>query len=343
MKSSGNQAERGLRKTANLQKDKYPREHEIISKDVYVDDCLSGENTLEKVRETRDNLKLVLNRGGFCLKGLTFSGSDPPNDLSGDGVSVKVAGMKWFSKEDKLALNVSELNFGKKRRGKKPVVVEGMIPENFTRRDCVGKVAEMFDVLGKITPITAGMKLDIRELSNRKLQWDDAVPDDLKNTWKSNFEMMSEIKDLRYSRAVIPVDAVNLEIETIDTADASNSLACAAIYARIKRRNGEYSCQLVFSRSKIVPKDMAMPRPELVAAVLNASTGHVVKLSFGKYFKKCLKLTDSQIVLHWISNRKLAMKQWVRSRVIEINRLTSPNSWRYVRSKDILADLRTVH
>ena len=69
VKSSGNQAERGLRETSNLLKDEYPRENEIINKDIYVDDCLSGENSLDKVRETTDNLKLVLNKGGFCLKG----------------------------------------------------------------------------------------------------------------------------------------------------------------------------------------------------------------------------------------------------------------------------------
>ena len=147
--------------------------------------------------------------------------------------------MKWFSKRDKLALNIGELNFEKKKRGKKPVVVEGMIPANFTRRNCVGKVAEIFDLLGKITPITAGMKLDLSKLCNRKLHWDDTIPDDLKAVWKSNFEMIMEIKKLRFIRTIIPEDAANLEIETIDTADASHSLVCAAIYARIKRKNGE--------------------------------------------------------------------------------------------------------
>ena len=115
VKSSGNQAERGLRQTAEMLKDSYPREHNIINEDIYVDDCLSGEDSWE----TTDNLILVINRGGFGLKGLTFSGLDPPDNLSTDGVSVNVAGMKWFPKEDKIALNIGELNFGKKIRGKK--------------------------------------------------------------------------------------------------------------------------------------------------------------------------------------------------------------------------------
>ena len=227
---------------------------------------------------------------------------EPPASLSSDGTSVKVAGMVWFSNEDKISLNISELNFNKKQRGKRAPTVAGLIPEEFTRRDCVGKVAEIFDLLGKMTPITASMKIDLSELSSRRLDWDDKIPNDLKSIWKSNFELMSEMGKIKFNRAIIPDDAVSLDIETIDTADASQALACAAIYARFKRRNGEYSCQLVFSRSKIIPKGMTMPRAELFAATLNACTGHVAKLSFDGYVKGCIKLTDSQIVLHWLNS-----------------------------------------
>ena len=43
VKSSGNQAERGLRQTAESLKLNHPRSNEIIQKDIYVDDCMSGE------------------------------------------------------------------------------------------------------------------------------------------------------------------------------------------------------------------------------------------------------------------------------------------------------------
>ena len=36
---------------------------------------------------------------------------------------------------------------------------------------------------------------------------------------------------------------------------------------------------------------------ELLAATINAATGHTVKVSFGDYHKKCLKLTAK---LHFI-------------------------------------------
>ena len=118
--------------------------------------------------------------------------------------------------------------------------------------NCVSKVAEIFELTGKITPIIAAMKMDLHTLATRGLSWDDVIPDDLRLVWISHFEMMQEIGTLRFQRAVVPEDSVNLDINTIDAADASNKMACVAIYARFLRRNGTSSCQLVFSRSKVV-------------------------------------------------------------------------------------------
>ena len=111
-------------------------------------------------------------RGGFCLKGFTFSGSKPLKDLSDNGKSINVAGMKWYSEMDLLQLYVSPLDFAKRVRGKKMSTSPG-IPSNLTRRQCLSKVSELFDLTGMITPITAAMKLDLHVLVQRKLDWDD--------------------------------------------------------------------------------------------------------------------------------------------------------------------------
>ena len=341
VKSSGNQAERGLRETADLQKDKYPRQNEVISKDIYVDDCLSGEDSYDVARETTDKLEIVLNKGGFRLKGVTFSGFDPPENLSTEGNSINVAGMLWFPKSDMLSLNLGALNFSKKHRGKKVEGLNEIMPENFTRRDCAGRAAEVFDLLGRFTPIIAGIKLDLSELSLKGLGWDDTIPVDLVPQWRENFKIISQIAEIRFRRAIVPPDAVNLDIETIEISDSSLKLSCSAVYARFKRKNGLFSSQLVFARSKIVPKGMSIPRAELYAAVLNASTGHVVKASLGDFIKNRISLTDSQIVLYWINNSKLQLKQWVRNRIIEINRLTDRENWYYIESKNNITDLGT--
>ena len=150
-----------------------------------------------------------------------------------------------------------------------------------------------------------------------------------------------DIKHYVLKRAIVPEDTIGLEISTIDCGDASMQISCAAIYARFQRRNSKFSCQLVFSCSKILPESLTQPRCELSAANLCAHTGEVVKRAFGKYHTSANKLTDSQIVIHWLNNKNLHLKQWVRNRVIDILRLTDSNNWYYVKSADMIADLGT--
>ena len=94
IKSSDNQAEYVLRKTASASKSEYPEVNIVIQKDVYVGDCLSTANTKEEVMQLADDIQIILSRGGFSLKGFTFSEESPAESLSGDNKSINVAGMK---------------------------------------------------------------------------------------------------------------------------------------------------------------------------------------------------------------------------------------------------------
>ena len=91
--------------------------NEIIQRDIYADDCISGEHSMNPIHETTDNLKVVLSKGFFGLKGFTFSGSDPPKHLNNGEKTINVAGMKWVPK-----LDIRDLNFGKKIKGKKALI-----------------------------------------------------------------------------------------------------------------------------------------------------------------------------------------------------------------------------
>ena len=96
---------------------------------------------------------------------MTFSGEKPPDHLIEDKVSLSVGGLKWFPECDFFYIN----NSTKRICGRKPKVGIGIIPEKLTRRDCVSRVAEIFDPLGKVTPTVCGVNLDVSELSAMKL------------------------------------------------------------------------------------------------------------------------------------------------------------------------------
>ena len=52
VRSSGNQAEHALREVARLSSSQYPETAEIILKDMYVDDCLSGDSSKKTCYQT---------------------------------------------------------------------------------------------------------------------------------------------------------------------------------------------------------------------------------------------------------------------------------------------------
>ena len=179
--------------------------------------------------------------------------------MSDDGESINVAGMKWFPKDDVISLDIKDMNFAQKIREQKSNTTNSIIPSKPTRRDCVSKVFEIFDITGKITPLAAAMKLDLHELVLEKLDWDDKIPDNLRPIWESHFQMMNEIKTLKHQRAVIPEDAIDTQVNTLDFGDARREIACIAIYVGYKRKDGSYSCQLVFARSRLIPTKMTQP------------------------------------------------------------------------------------
>ena len=240
VKSSGNQSEWGLRETARMSEVEFLEVNHIIQKDIYVDDCLSVAQNLMVAMIRADEIELVLNRGRLSVKGVTFSGKDPLTTLPNDEASIKVVGMRWFSKENLLSFDISELNFAMKCRRKKPSQQQNIFPTNITRRHYVSKVSETFNLTGKITPITATMKSDLHTLVKRGLEWDDMLPDELRPIWKSHFEVMQEISRIKFQKAVIPEDAINLDIKTVHAVDASQKLTCVAIYARVFKRYGTH-------------------------------------------------------------------------------------------------------
>ena len=71
VKSSGNQAECALRETAKLAQDEYTQITQLVSKDIYVDNCISGGTSAQETKKIAYDLEVVLGRD-FYLKGSHF-------------------------------------------------------------------------------------------------------------------------------------------------------------------------------------------------------------------------------------------------------------------------------
>ena len=78
---------------AEMMAEEYPMTCETIMHDLNVDDCISREETAEARAKATDELKACLDKIFFTMKGFLFSGEDPDESLSEDGVSLLAGGI----------------------------------------------------------------------------------------------------------------------------------------------------------------------------------------------------------------------------------------------------------
>ena len=163
------------------------------------------------------------------------AGSSPPADVAEEGEKVSIGGMKWYTKLDLLEVPLPQLHFSKKCRGRLAVgtevfngsLVDDMdkfVPKALTKRMVLAKNASIFDLLGKFVPITAGLSLDLREAVKQTEGWDQAVPDELRGKWVSNFWRLETLKGIKFQRARMPETAKSTDMSLIIAVDAAKEM-----------------------------------------------------------------------------------------------------------------------
>ena len=309
----------------------------------YMDDVFTSFlRALERSR-TITGLEQTLSIGKMSVKDFSLSGQPPTEKVSSDGVHVSIVGYLWNCVEDTLALDIKPLYFGKKVRGRMPPLVEGDVKEalatKFTRREMCGKVAGVYDPLGLVTPITAKLKLDLREIVKLQGDWDDPIEERFLDSWVDNLQLIQQLGEFKIKRCLLPLESQATEWEMIVTTDASQVISAAAVYV-CATVNGKRICLLAAAKSKLVSK-MTIPRAELRACALGATLGETVERAYGGLIEKKLYVTDSTVALSWINTDDRPLQVGVRNAVIQICRFTSPSDWRHVPTDQNPADLAT--
>ena len=347
VKPAGNSLMAGFSKLSDFVVANHP-EHapgaDALRNSTYVDDVAHSADTPEQAKATASSLDQTLGYANIGVKGYVFSGEPPPAEMSPDGKNVGLLGLAWAPEGDTISLDIKPLYFGKPTRGKLPDFVRGDIlpslEKNFTRRNLLGKVASVFDPIGLVTPVMTRFKLDLHSLVTCKFGWDEKVPDEYLDRWVRNLSDIQSLRDIAFRRTIIPADAVDTNVELVVSADASQHIAVASVHARVKRKDGSYSCQLVCAKSKLV-KSLTIPKAELRAAVLASHLAHSVKFCLSTQLQRTIYVVDSSIVLFWLSSDERPLEVLVRNCVIDIRRFSSPSQWYHIDSCNNVADLGT--
>ncbi|XP_035217014.1 uncharacterized protein LOC118190424 [Stegodyphus dumicola] len=310
------------------EQDYVPRAAAVTSTDFYIDDILTGGNTLEEAKELQSELVQMLRRGGMELHKWVSNHPELLHDISTQEYSfesresvVKTLGMLWKPKDDHLTFKTAVNN-----------------QDSFTKRQVLSEIAKLLDPLGLIGPVATRAKIFMQRLWLLKLDWNEELPPKELCEWKKFLSQLQLIDQLNIPRYVLTEYSVRTEIHGFS--DASEKAYGAAIYIRCITTDGMNYSNLHCSKSRVSPlKPVTIPRLELCRALLLCRlVSKVIKalqLSIDDVYLWC----DSIIVLAWINTPVYKLKTFVSNRIAEIQTLSHQFKWGHVASKENPADI----
>ena len=314
----------------------FPLAAKCVDTSFYVDDGLTGADSVEEAVELQRQLQHLFTKGGFLLR--KWNSSDPQaiqhlsedlkdtkltHDLPMTETYTKTLGIQWNAQDDYFKISVPS-----------PAPLETL-----TKRGLVSDVAKTFDVMGWFSPSTIKAKILMQQLWEHKVDWDDPVPEAIHSAW---LQWRTELHLL--SQKIIPrcfflKDSDSLSFEIHGFSDASELAYAAVVYLRITDSSNHTHISMIMSKSKVAPiKRLTIPRLELCGAQLLARLIHHVRQVLDIPLSKVYAWTDSTIVLNWLDGSPRRFKTYVGNRISTIVDLVPPDKWRHVRSADNPAD-----
>ncbi|XP_058816910.1 uncharacterized protein LOC131680208 [Topomyia yanbarensis] len=288
------QATRCLNLLAEEESPDFPIAARILKEDCYMDDILSGADTIEEAIEYQRQLKELLGRGCFpihkwCSNSVEFLEHIPSEDREkhltlqeyGANEAIKVLGLLWDPTHD------------------------------------------MFLIAHQHRPVLAQIE---RQLWKTNAGWDDIVEEQFQRTCFTMQEALPQLNLIKVPRCITFPDAIGYEIHGF--ADASTVAYGACIYLRSMFTDGSARLRLISSKSKVAPlHELTIPRMELCAAQLLTRLLDKVIPATQMTFQEVVLWSDNTIVLAWMKKPLDRLQVFVRNRIAEIQKSTNGYKW----------------
>ncbi|XP_018406526.1 PREDICTED: uncharacterized protein LOC108782694, partial [Cyphomyrmex costatus] len=325
-----------IRTIQQLADDEYqfhPRAAEVIKMHLYVDDLLTGAETIEETREIRDGVSALLSKGGFTIRKWASNDERIVSDMAANALhaefslnadgdhSLKTLGVAWSPRSDELRYAAH--------------VIE--VAERVTKRKVLSDIAKIYDPLGLLGPIVLYAKKLMQDVWRCKLQWDESVPQSVYTEWLEFARQLGSMGRIAFDRRLWSDECIDLQLHGFS--DASKIGYGACLYMRSCDKSGNVNIRLVCARSRVAPlKTVTIPRLELCGALLLAHLYREAKETLGTVPNNIVFWCDSTVVLHWIKTPPHLLKTYVANRVTQVREITDPDAWRHVASEDNPAD-----
>ncbi|XP_075162876.1 uncharacterized protein LOC142235509 [Haematobia irritans] len=327
---------RTLLQLASDYEEKYPRVAEILRRETYVDDILSGGFSMEEALKAQAELIEVLTQAGFPLKKIIANDPEllshiPSQDLYDSDVlrfhessSTKTLGVKWNALSDSFTYSLKPFEYN----------------QLMTKRMVLSAIVQLYDPAGWIAPVIIRSKILMQQLWLEGIGWDDNLSPESQSTWDRLVSDLSHVNSITIPRWLQYCPSDKLEIHGFS--DASQAAYCTCVYIRCQTQKIVVFSNLFVAKRKVAPlKPVCLPRLELNGAYLLAKLVKYVVSTLNLKFSAITLWTDSSIVLGWLSKPPWSWETYVANRTAQIHDLVPGGIWRHVPTHDNPADLGT--
>lgn len=335
LRSSPYLALRCLKELADKYTFEYPGAASVLYKDIYVDDILTGADTLSGARALQQELVSLLRHAGFELKKWAANDPDLLTDVPVDDRQstlsfadendniIHILGLKWNSVSDEFQYVVRPFHFNV-----------------WTKRNILSSISRLYDPLGWITPVIFTAKVLIQRLWAASVGWDDPIPENIRHDWLEFASQLPCLETLTLSRRATVPDASCYRL--IAFCDASEKGYASCVYLQAVGLPDMRAPILITAKAKVAPlKSISIPRLELQACVLGVRLLKQVQLTLSDTLNisNISAFTDSSVVLSWLRIHPANLKIFVSHRVVEIIDSFPTSIWHHVSSPDNPADV----
>lgn len=313
----------------------YPNASNAVRKNIYVDDYIGGEFSVEGAIQLQSELTQLMQKGGFRLRKWVSNSPEVmakiPQELLGTTQSalkfdqdetIKTLGILWEPEADVFRFNVSV----------------SLTTQEATKRSILSAIAQLYDPLGLVSPVIVQAKIMMQHLWLLSLNWDDQVTPEMQRKWDCFCQQLPQLSNFRIDRCAFTPNLNHVEIHTFT--DASDVAYGACVYVRSVDTDGSIKVSLLASKSKVAPlKRLSIPRLELSAALIGSRLYEKIILALDVPVKASYFWSDSTVVLQWMKLPPRTLKTFVANRISEIQSTTHGSEWLHVAGEENPADL----
>ncbi|XP_049886781.1 uncharacterized protein LOC126381326 [Pectinophora gossypiella] len=221
-------AVRTLAQVAEDESLEYPDAAKIIRNSFYMDDLMAGNENVEKTKKMCEEVRTVLERGGFKMQKWSSNSEEvleflQREDTTKDTIEIKldkiikILGLTWDRKNDEFEITVYLPQMTR------PV----------TKRSILSDVARLFDPFGWLSPVIISAKVLIQKLWLCSLGWDDELPINLREEWMTYRDSLIHLQTIKIPRWFKTTPYNNKDVQLHGFADASTQAYAAVTYLRV--------------------------------------------------------------------------------------------------------------